>query len=97
MRAIVLRRLMIGAALLTLSIPAALADERIVTLAVEGMTCGLCPLTVTTAIEGVEGVLQVSVDYDAKRAIVRYDGTATTAQEIAEASTSAGYPARMAE
>ena len=34
----------------------ALAEQQTVTLAVEKMTCALCPFTVSKAIENVEGV-----------------------------------------
>ena len=85
--------------LLVLLFPAvgASADEKKVILTVDHMTCAVCPVTVTKAIERVEGVLQVSVDYDTARAIVRYEDASTTWQEIAEASTNAGYPASRDE
>lgn len=76
---------------------AAAAGERTVVLAVERMTCALCPITVAKAIRAVDGVRDVSVDYDTKRAVVRYDDAVTTWKAIAGASTNAGYPARKVE
>ncbi len=69
------------------------AAERTVTLAVDGMTCAACPITVRKAMERVPGVKSVSVDLAARTATVVFDPTATTPAEIAAASANAGYPA----
>ena len=71
-------------------------SDATVILAVENMTCALCPLTVRTAMAKVEGVKSVTVDFDAKTATVIYDPRAATPESIAAASTNAGYPARPA-
>ena len=92
-----MKRVLLGIAMLWLPSSAAIAEERTVTLAIDKMTCVLCPVTVKKAIERVEGVEQVSVDYRAKRATVRYDDTVTTVESVAEASANAGYPAHKAE
>lgn len=72
---------------------AAQAEARTQTFAVENMTCALCPITVKKAMNGVDGVRSVDVDFNAKRATVVYDPSVATADEIAAASTNAGYPA----
>ena len=82
---------------LLLSPSVALAAERTVTLAVENMTCALCPITVRTAIEHVAGVKDVQVDYESKTAVVVFDDAQATVQDIAEASREAGYPAAVKE
>lgn len=64
------------------------------TFAIENMTCALCPITVRKAMEGVEGVRSVKVDFDAKIATAVFDPSTTSAEDIAAASTNAGYPAR---
>ncbi len=64
-----------------------------VTFDVPGMTCELCPLTVKTAMNGVEGVQSVEVDFDSRSASVIFDPAVTDAAVIAEASAQAGYPA----
>ena len=64
---------------------------------IENMTCALCPLTVKKAMESVDGVRSVEVDFDAKTATVVFDPAVTTADVIAAASTNAGYPARLAQ
>ena len=73
------------------------AAPQTVTLAVEKMHCALCPVTVTKAIEGVEGVSEVEVDFDRKEAVVTYEDTITDLAAIAAASTNAGYPAHIKE
>lgn len=70
-----------------------LSAEQTVSLNVERMTCALCPITVRKAIERVDGVQRVDVDYDTKTATVTFDDTETTAAEVAQASTDVGYPA----
>jgi periplasmic mercuric ion binding protein len=82
---------------LLLSASVAAAAERTVTLAVENMTCALCPITVRTAIEGVIGVKDVQVDFATKTAVVVFDDAEATVQDIAEASRQAGYPATVEE
>jgi|SRR3990167_1279172 len=64
------------------------------TFAIENMTCAMCPVTVKRAMEGVAGVSEVSIDFEAKSARATYDPRRTNAAAIAAASTNAGYPAR---
>jgi mercuric ion binding protein len=82
---------------LLLSASVAAAADRTVTLAVENMTCALCPITVRTAIEGVTGVKDVQVDFETRTAVVVFDDADATVQDIAEASRQAGYPATVEE
>ncbi len=70
------------------------AAEQTVSMSVERMTCALCPLTVRKAMERVDGVQHVEVDYDTKTATVTFDDTKTTAADIAQASTDVGYPSK---
>lgn len=69
------------------------AAVQTMTFDVENMTCALCPVTVKTAMERGEGVRSVEIDFDAKTATVAFDPSMTTVEEIAAASTNAGYPA----
>jgi mercuric ion binding protein len=71
----------------------ALAGQQTITLAVEKMTCALCPFTVSKALKNVEGVTSVDVDYASKTAKVTFDDAITDVNTVAEASTNAGYPA----
>lgn len=71
----------------------ATATEQTVTFAVEKMTCAACPITVRKAMQKVEGVKSVDVDFGAKTATVVFDPAVTTPEQIGAASTNAGYPA----
>ena len=72
------------------------AAEQTVTFTVDNMTCALCPVTVKRAIEGVDGVRTVEIDFEARTATVIFDTSTTSADAIATASANAGYPARIA-
>ncbi|MGE4218978.1 MAG: heavy-metal-associated domain-containing protein [Alphaproteobacteria bacterium] len=63
--------------------------------AVENMTCALCPVTVKKAMEQVDGVRSVEIDFAAKTATVAFDPSVTSIEAIAAASTDAGYPASV--
>lgn len=76
---------------------AAFAAEQTVTLAVDKMFCALCPVTVSKAMQSVEGVSAVDVDFKTKMAVATYDDAITDWQAIALASTNAGYPASIAD
>jgi len=69
--------------------------EQTATFDVPGMTCALCPVTVRKAMEGVKGVRQVEVDFNARTATVVFDPSVTTTEAIAAASANAGYPATV--
>lgn len=71
------------------------AADQTVTFVVDNMTCALCPITVKRAMEGVEGVRSVEIDFEARTATVVFDNAATNAGAIATASANAGYPARV--
>ena len=71
----------------------AISAEQTVSMNIERMSCALCPVTVRKAIERVDGVQHVDVDYDTKTATVTFDDSNTTTEEIAQASTDVGYPA----
>jgi periplasmic mercuric ion binding protein len=75
----------------------ALAASRTVTLAVQNMTCAVCPITVKKALEHISGVHQVSVNYESKTATVQFDDTIATVDKLAEATKSAGYPSSVQE
>ena len=60
---------------------------------VEKMTCGTCPITVKTAMKGLEGVISVAVDLDSETATVVFNPALVTIEAIAAASTDIGFPA----
>lgn len=63
------------------------------TFAIEKMTCASCPITVRKAMQRVDGVKSVSVDFEAKTATASFDPDITDISAIAAASTNAGFPA----
>ena len=78
-----------------MAVSPALAAETSVTFSVPGMTCASCPYIVESAMRGVNGVITVSADADTRTALVIFDDAITNAEEIAFASTSAGYEAEI--
>lgn len=70
-----------------------IAEEKTATFNVENMTCATCPITVRKAMEQVNGVKSVAVDYESKTATVVFDPALATPAKIGAASTNAGYPA----
>lgn len=77
-------------ALSSVTFAADVADT--VTLQVQGMTCAACPITVKKALKKVPGVIEVTVDYKAGTAEVNYDPRKVNPDELAKATTAAGYP-----
>lgn len=68
-----------------------------VTLDVEGMTCGMCPITVRKALEQVPGVIEARASYEDERgwATVRFDPSRTTVEALLDATREAGYPSKV--
>jgi mercuric ion binding protein len=83
------------AAALALNIAPALAAQKTVILAVPGMTCAACPITVKKALTRVEGVDQVEVDYARRQASVRFDDARTDTEKLIRATAGAGYPSTV--
>ena len=58
---------------------------------VEGMSCGHCVKSVTSALLAVEGVKKAQVDLDSHSASVEYDETCATLDDLFEAVRDQGY------
>lgn len=71
------------------------AAVQTVTLAVPGMTCGVCPITVHKALTAVPGVEKVSVNDAKKDAVVTFDDSKTNVKALIKATTDAGYPSSV--
>ena len=69
--------------------PAAAATTA--TLAIEGMTCHSCSVTVRVAAKKLDGVQDVEVDVTAGLATVTFDSAKVTPQQIAAQISEAGY------
>lgn len=66
------------------------------TLKVGGMSCGHCVMAVTQALKGVEGVADAKVDLQGGRAVVEYDESRATKQDLVGAVVEEGYTAEEA-
>ncbi len=81
--------------LVMLAFTAMAATPKTVTLDVQNMTCGLCPITVRKSLEKVSGVSAVQVDFDKKTATVTYDSEQTSPEALTNATKNAGYPSQV--
>lgn len=75
----------------------ALAGSQMVTLSVPGMTCSTCPITVKKALQKVPGVEKVSATFEPKEAVVTFDDSKTTIDQLRDATAQAGYPSTVKE
>ena len=75
--------------------PAVAGQDATATFDVDKMTCATCPIAVKKAMERVDGVKEVKVDYESKTAVVTFDPEATTTSAIGQASTDVGFPATV--
>lgn len=71
------------------------AATQTVTLAVPGMTCAACPITVKKALSKVDGVSRVGVGFEKREAVVTFDNAKTSAQKLTKATEDAGYPSTV--
>lgn len=71
------------------------AATKSVTLSVPGMDCPVCPITVKKALNKVDGVSKVDVNFEKRLAVVRYDDARTNAAALTSATANAGYPATV--
>lgn len=88
------QKLLAALALATIVAPVWAATQT-VTLAVPGMTCAACPITVKKALAKVEGVSQVNVAFEKREAIVTFDNAKTSVQQLTKATSNAGYPSNV--
>ena len=70
---------------------------RTATLDVTNMDCAACPITVRKALEKVPGVGSAKVDLKTHRAVVAFDPSKTTPQQLTKATTDAGFPSTVKE
>jgi mercuric ion binding protein len=61
-------------------------------LDVQNMTCGLCPITVSKALQKVPGVSDAKVDFEGKTATVQFDPAKADVAALVKATTEAGFP-----
>ncbi len=70
------------------------AATKTITLNVPGITCPACPITIKKALNKVQGVSKVDVNYEKKQALVTFDDTKTDTKALVKATTDAGYPSQ---
>ncbi len=68
-----------------------MADQK-VTLNVENMSCGHCSGMVQKTLEGIQGLSDISVDLEGKKAVFEASDEGLV-QSAVDAVTQAGYPA----
>jgi mercuric ion binding protein len=73
------------------------AASRTVTLAIPGMTCAACPITLKIALNRVTGVTATTVNFDRRQAMVTFDDAKTNAEALVRATGDAGYPSTVIE
>jgi mercuric transport protein len=61
-----------------------------VTFKIDGMMCKMCPLTIKTALNKIDGVVNAEVSYNNKEAIVQYEEDKVTESDMVKAIENAG-------
>lgn len=67
-----------------------------VVITVEGMSCASCSTAVRIALKRLDGVQDVQVSYERKRAVVKYQVGKVTPQDLVDAVNRLGYQASVA-
>lgn len=71
------------------------ADQLTAVLAVPGMSCAACPITIKMALNKITGVIVTTFDIDNRQASVRFDSAKTNVEILIRAIGDAGYPATL--
>jgi periplasmic mercuric ion binding protein len=66
-----------------------------ITLKVTGMTCAGCSISLQKEIKSVEGVIENDVKYPGDIAIIKYDSTKITIDELVKVIENKGYIAEI--
>ena len=62
-------------------------------LQVEGMSCGHCKMTVENTLKKIDGVLQVEVSLEGKKAEITYDPARVGKEQLVDTVKEEGYQA----
>ncbi len=68
-----------------------------VSLSVPGMYCASCPFIVQGAIQELPGIESVETDLDSRKAVVVFDDTLTSIDDITFATMNVGYESTVIE
>jgi mercuric ion binding protein len=74
---------------------AAQAAPRSVTLVLEGMYCAMCPVTIKTALDFTDGVVETRVSRDPDEAVIRYDDAKIGPAKLIDVVKKSGYGAHL--
>ena len=74
-----------------------MADTKIITIPITGMTCANCVATVERSIKKVNGVQQATVNLSSERATVEFDPTVANLASVIDRVEKAGYGVAEAE
>lgn len=83
-------------ALMLTALPALAAPQHIV-LSLPTMNCPMCPITVKKALNRIDGVAGVEINYQKKEAFITFDDEKTSIASLIDATTNAGFPASLRE
>ncbi len=72
------------------------AEMKTVKLDIDGMTCGSCAASVTSALQKVEGVRNVQISFEQKGGTVEFDSSKVAEAKIVEAVNASGFKAQLA-
>ena len=78
-------------ALLALYVRIGATADTVAVFRTDGMTCASCATKIRTALEREKGVAATEVDLAGGRVIVGFDSTKTSAAQLAERVTAAGF------
>lgn len=70
-------------------------EPRRVTLSIEGMTCGGCAISARRVLTRLDGVRSADVSYENRRAVVTYDASKVTIEQMFAAIETLGYKATL--
>ncbi len=85
---------LLGFVLVTTS-PVLAKDTQSITLKVEGMSCEMCAPAVKKTLSGIEGVKEVHVSFDEKKARVKCEQGKANVQEMIKAIKALGFEASL--
>ncbi|GAB4416243.1 MAG: hypothetical protein OHK0056_24400 [Bacteriovoracaceae bacterium] len=73
----------------------ALAETKSACFRVEGMTCAACTVTTKVAVKKLNGIKDIQVSLDDKSAVIKFDDTLTSSEEIKKKIDGVGYKATI--
>ena len=73
------------------------ANLKQVTLDVPGMNCPACPFTVQKSLKKLDGVVSAKATLEDKKAVVIYNPSIVSPEEMMKATADAGYPSTLEE